>query len=274
LRAEVRAMGLPAHEATWLVDDFAPGGDPAARPDVLAAAARRVAGEPLQYILGHWPFRTLDVEVDSRVLIPRPETEELVDQALVALAHTRATHPRILDLGCGSGVIGLALLVELAQRGVTAQLIAVDQSRDALTVARRNAVKHGCVTASFVQSSWFDELDDSLVGAFDLIVSNPPYVAANEYDQLDPTLFYEPRSALVAPDAQGVGGFGDVAHIIRTSVDWLAPRGALVLEHGADQGVAATLCAVAAGFDEVNDVQDLSGRPRMLVAKRGPVCKD
>jgi release factor glutamine methyltransferase len=268
LRAELRALGLAAHEARWLVDDFAPGGDPAAKPDVLAAAQRRLAGEPLQYVLGHWPFRGLDLDVDARVLIPRPETEELVDHALRALAASDVSSPRIVDLGCGSGAIGLSLVVELEARGISAQLIAVDASADALVVARRNALKHHCLRASFVEGSWFTALDPSLRGQVDLVVSNPPYVTDAEYADLEPELFFEPRTALVAGPSEGIDGMSDLSVIIRESITWLAPHGALVVEHGAAQGAAVVACAREAGFASYRDERDLSGRPRVLVAQK------
>jgi release factor glutamine methyltransferase len=268
LRAELRALGLAAHEARWLVDEFAPGGEAAARVDVLAAAERRLRGEPLQYLLGHWPFRSLDLEVDGRVLIPRPETEELVDHALRALARRGVASPLIVDLGCGSGAIGLSLLAELSSRGLAAQLIAVDASADALAVARRNAVKHRCVGATFVQGDWYEGLDRSLAGHVDLIVSNPPYVTDEEYRGLDPELHFEPKEALVAAPARGIDGFADLASVIAGSVSWLSPRGTLVVEHGARQGAAVVQCARDAGLCDIVDHRDLAGRDRVLVASK------
>lgn len=268
LLADLVEAGLEAREARWLVEEFAPGSDPDAGAAVWAAARRRLAGEPLQYVIGHWPFRGLDLDLDARVLIPRPETEELVDLALAALAHGRAGAPTILDLGCGSGAIGLALLDELRTRGVPATLIALDASEGALEVARRNALKHRLYAVSFVRSTWFDDLDPSLRGRLDLVVSNPPYVGAAEFEDLDPVLRHEPREALVAPDAGGVEGFADLALIVAAAPAWLAPGGALVVEHGAAQGAAAAAAAAAAGMVDVVDHRDLAGRPRILVARR------
>lgn len=259
--------GLARREARWLVEEYAVGADAGARAALRAAAARRLAGEPLQYVLGHWPFRGLDLDLDERVLIPRPETEELVDHALRALATGGSAAPLVLDLGCGSGAIGLSLVTELRARGVAATLVGVDRSPDALDVARRNARKHHVVAASFVCSSWFEELDPSLRGRVDLVVANPPYVGAAELAGLDPVLAHEPRGALVADDADGVAGFADVAAILREVPAWLAPGGAVVLEHGAAQGEAALARARAAGLEAV-DHADLAGRPRVLVARR------
>jgi len=264
---ELAALGLERREARWLVEEFLPGGLPEEMPAVRAAVARRLAGEPLQYIIGHWPFRSLDLDVDPRVLIPRPETEELVDVALRTLAHG-ASAPIILDLGCGSGAIGLSLLQELRERGVIASLVAVDESRDALDVAKRNAIKHRLLNASFVHSSWFESLDPSLRGRLDLIVSNPPYIGEVEFATLDDILTYEPRGALVAPDLDGDVGLADLDIILRDAVSWLAPGASLVLEHGAGQRDALVRRATDYGYVDVQGIDDLSGRARILVATR------
>ena len=268
--ADLVAAGLEAREARWLIEEFAPGPDDDRVEDAAlwAAARRRLDGEPLQYVIGHWPFRGLDLVVDARVLIPRPETEGLVEWALVALARADVAAPTILDLGCGSGAIGLALLDELRGRGVAATLIALDASRDALEVARCNALAHHLSAVSFVRSTWFDDLDPSLAGRLDLVVANPPYVGASELDSLDPVLRHEPRSALVADDAGGVSGFADLAEIIARAPAWLAPGGALVLEHGEAQGEAVLAAAARAGLVNLVDHPDLAGRPRVLVARR------
>jgi release factor glutamine methyltransferase len=246
-----------------LVEEF--GHDPDA---LVAAQRRRLEGEPLQYVLGHWPFRTLDLDLDERVLIPRPETEGLVDVALGELAQSKVAAPLVLDAGCGSGAIGLSLLAELGNRGVHASLVAIDESTDALANARANALKHALHAVTFVHSDWFSALDPSFQGRFDLIVANPPYVSDEEFVELDPVLGFEPRGALVAPDSSGVGGFFDVERVIRQAPDWLGLTGVLVLEHGNAQGDAALSVAKAAGFRECRDLVDLAGHPRVLVARR------
>jgi release factor glutamine methyltransferase len=266
--AELVGLGLERREARWLVEEFLPGGDSDALPGLRAAAQRRLDGEPLQYIIGHWPFRALDLDVDSRVLIPRPETEELVDVALAQLAAAESGAPLIVDLGCGSGAIGLSLLDELRTRGVAATLVALDESTDALDVARSNARKHHLHTVSFVLSSWFDALDESLRSRVDLIVANPPYVGEEEMANLDPVLNYEPRAALVAPDVRGVAGLEDLAIILRNAQTWLRPGGSLVMEHGEGQRRALLDLAKKNGYVHVRDLDDLSGRPRVLVARR------
>jgi release factor glutamine methyltransferase len=260
--ASLVARGLPANEARWLIEEFS---DASA---LERAVIRRLAGEPLQYVIGHWPFRSLDLVVDENVLIPRPETEELVDVALVELAASGAAAPRILDLGCGSGAIGLALLAELEARGIVATLVALDASKAALAVARRNALAHGLTRVSFVESTWFASLDPSLHGGFDLVVANPPYVAASEMASLDPVLAFEPRAALVAPDAEGTPGFGDLAIIIAGAGEWMRDRATLVCEHGASQGEVAVAAAQEAGFARVEDRTDMAGHARILIARR------
>ena len=248
---ELVEIGIERREARWLVEEFVPGNDERARDALMAAARRRLDGEPLQYIVGHWPFRTLDLDVDARALIPRPETEELVDVALRELATGASIAPLIVDLGTGTGAIGLSLLSELSSRGILATLIAVDESSEALSLARQNARKHQLNAVSFVESSWFESLDPSLRGQVDLIVANPPYVDEAEFSTLDPVLHYEPRGALVADSARGVGGFADLDVIITEAFEWLAPGGVLVSEHGDRQGEAVLAAARATGYREV-----------------------
>ena len=266
LISELIGAGLNRREARWLVEEFMPGGDADAILALRLAAERRLEGEPLQYIIGHWPFRGLDLDVDPRVLIPRPETEELVGVALGELARSGAIAPTILDLGCGSGAIGLALVQELGERGVAATLVALDESIDALAVAKRNALKHRLGAVSFVRSSWFDDLDPSFRGHFDLIVANPPYVGLDEFQGLDPVLHYEPRGALIADDTRAGAGLADLDVIIANAPAWLTPTGILVCEHGDRQREAVLDCALRAGFGDVRDLDDLAGSPRILVA--------
>lgn len=269
---ELVALGIERHEARWLLEEFASPGD--ADPAALRAALhRRLAGEPLQYVMGHWPFRALDLDVDPRVLIPRPETEELVDVALGELSgmvevSSGAVAPLILDLGCGSGALGLSVLDELRSRGLVGALIALDESPDALDVARANARKHSLTSVSFVLSSWFEALDPTLRGRVDLIVANPPYVSEREMPGLDPVLLFEPRGALVSPDAEGIEGFEDLGVIVREAREWLRPGGSLVIEHGERQREPLVALAGEMGYTGVRDLDDVRGRPRMFVARR------
>lgn len=260
-------MGLEAREARWIAEEFVPANDPDFVHAAIVAAQRRLSGEPLQYVLGHWPFRSLDLDVDPRVLIPRPETEELVDIALHELAASAVSAPVIADLGTGSGAIILSIVSELRDRGVAATGVAVDASTDALAVARRNALKHRVLTVSMVTSSWWENVDVSLRGHFDLVVSNPPYIGEGEMAALDASLHFEPRSALVARDARGTSGLFDIEEILRTTGPWLAPRGVLILEHGFAQGAATRELAAECGFVEVRTEKDLAGHDRFLVAK-------
>jgi release factor glutamine methyltransferase len=268
LVAELVQSGLEVREARWLVEEFVSGDELYDLPMLYAAAQRRRDGEPIQYVIGHWPFRTLDLDVDPRVLIPRPESEELVGVALDELAKSNVRSPLIMDLGCGSGAIGLALIRELADRGVAATLIAVDVSSDALSVARENAIKHDLHAVSFVRSSWFEDLDESLRGRVDLIVANPPYVGALEFEELEFVLRHEPHGAIVANDALGVVGFEDLDLIISGALDWLSPGGELICEHSNLHRTAALDAATRARFDSVDDVDDMAGHPRILVARR------
>lgn len=268
LVAELVESGLDAREARWLVEEFVSGDEFEDLSTLYAAARRRRDGEPIQYVIGHWPFRSLDLDVDPRVLIPRPESEELVGVALSELAQGNVRAPVIMDLGCGSGAIGLALLRELVERGVAATLIAVDESGDALGVARENAIKHDLHAVSFVQSSWFEDLDESLRGRVDLIVANPPYVGVLEFEDLEDVLRHEPLSAIVASDAHGVVGFEDLDVIISGALGWLSPSGTLICEHSNVHRTAVIEAATRAGFNSVDDLDDMAGHPRILVARR------
>jgi release factor glutamine methyltransferase len=173
-----------------------------------------------------------------------------------------------MDLGCGSGAIGLALLGELAQRGVAATLVGVDESEDALVVARANALKHDLQDARFVRSSWFDDVDEALRGTVDLIVANPPYVGADEFERLDAVLRHEPLGAIISNDSGGVVGFEDLATIIASAPGWLAAKGVLVCEHSNLHRDAVLDAARHAGFTGFEDLDDMAGNPRILVARR------
>jgi release factor glutamine methyltransferase len=267
LVTELIDAGLDRREARWLVEEFSPSNHETIAA-MREAAQRRLDGEPIQYVLGHWPFRSLDLDLDPRVLIPRPETEELVGHAFDELMQRRPTSPLIVDLGCGSGAIGLSLLFELRQLGVHATLVAVDSSRDALDVTRANAAKHELDGVTTVHSSWFDGLDESLRGRVDLIVANPPYVGATEFATLDPVLGYEPFGALVSEDTKNAEGFLDLEKIIGQSCPWLVANGLLICEHGNMHRAAALQAAQDAMFADVRDLDDMFGNPRFLIAKR------
>jgi release factor glutamine methyltransferase len=213
---------------------------------------RRQRREPLAYVLGEWGFRRLTLEVDRRVLIPRPETEVLVERCLERMRDV--PEPRVLDLGVGSGAIALAI----AEEHQGARVLAVDRSADALAVARANLAR------SFVDGRVELRRGDLLAGVagpFDLVVANPPYVSPEEYETLQPEIrLYEPREALV-----GVGVGAEIAGAAR---DVLAPGGWLLLECGDGQaeGLAAQLQAL--GYQEVATTPDLAGRERIVEARR------
>ena len=223
---------------------------------------RRAAGEPLQYVLGCWGFRTLDLFVDRRVLIPRPETETVVEVALAELRRLQADTPVAVDLGTGSGAIALSLAREVPHLEVWG----VDRSPGALAVARANLAGLGRAGTAvrLVEGEWFAALPPSLRGSVDLVVSNPPYVAAHEVDDLPPEVaHWEPREALVA----GPTGLEQIAVIVGQAAGWLARPGALVVEIAPHQRVEAMTLAAEAGFDEVDVRDDLAGRARVLVGR-------
>ncbi len=268
-------------EARWLMEHV--DGDTGL---ALALADRRAAGEPLQYVLGRWPFRSLDLAVDRRVLIPRPETEQVVEVALAELASLVAHAPAVsgssgprnpvcLDLGTGSGAIALSLAVEGGSLSPGLVVWATDASRDALDVAagNLNELSHRDPAAAervrLVEGRWFDALPASVAGTVDLLVSNPPYVAEADFPHLDPTVRqWEPRGALVAPDAHGVGGMADIETIIAGASRWLRATGVMVIEIDPAQTGAALAAAQRAGWNRCRTGRDLAGRVRMVVARR------
>ena len=228
-----------------------------------AMLARWRAGEPLQYVLGHWSFRRLDLMVDARVLIPRPETELVVETAL-ELAGAMIGEPplRCADMGTGSGAIGLSLAFEMP-RG-TVEVWLTDVSADALDVARANAAGLGIAGAGvrFGQGPWFAALPAELKGTFGLIVSNPPYIATGDPEVEAVVHHWEPAGALYA----GADGLDAVRAIAEGALEWLAPGGRLVLEIGARQGNAVAELLTSAGLPDVEVRTDLAGRDRIAVA--------
>jgi release factor glutamine methyltransferase len=284
---------MPAVEARWLVEEVSgldrsrwsepaiPGG--AARLAVMVE--RRLAGEPLQYVLGRWSFRGLDLRVDPRVLIPRPETEVVAEVAIAEArglhlpppADARALHlslPRhgpgaagdpfvVADLGTGSGAIALALAAELDG----AEVWATDVSPDALAVARENltTIASAASRVSLAEGMWYEALPTGLRGRLRMIVSNPPYVREAEFAGLPREVRdYEPVGALVA----GPTGRECLEHLVTAGLDWLAPAGALVLELAPHQAGPMRAVAERAGYGDVAVHADLAGRDRVLVAHR------
>jgi release factor glutamine methyltransferase len=270
----VAGCGLDPQEARWLAEEASGerwsaivAGD--LRTNALlhrrftAMVSRRLAGEPLQYVLGHWSFRGLDLLVDRRVLIPRPETEWVVEAALGTIAPDRSDLV-VVDLGVGSGAIALALARELWPRA--ARVVATDASPAALDVARANLAGLGRpgTRVELHQGSWFEALPDDLRGAVDLLVSNPPYVSPA--DPLPAEVAdWEPAAALVP----GPTGLEAVETILAGAPTWLAPAAAVVVEIGETQGSAAAAAAAAAGLTRVEIGRDPAGRDRWVVARRG-----
>ena len=283
LVSELAAMVGAAHEARFIVDEVLGTGSEATAglatvPGSAVAAARalavrRRAGEPLQYLLGHWAFRTLDLIVDKRVLIPRPETEQVVAEALTEVPRLGTPNPIIVDVGTGSGAIALSLATELAGSHPDGNVWAIDTSADALAVAAANlqrvrAVHPDMLPVEIVQGCWLQPLPPSLRGMVDLIVSNPPYVAEAEWADLPPEVQCEPRGALVAPDgSDGTPGLAGVEAVLTEALSWLAPRGAVIIELAPHQAEAAQRLARAAGYGEVRVAPDLARRLRTLIGR-------
>jgi release factor glutamine methyltransferase len=214
---------------------------------------RRATGEPLAYVIGRKDFWSLQLTVTPAVLVPRPETELLVERALALRTEESG---RVVDLGTGSGAIALALASERPGW----QIVATDVSEEALRIARANAASASLRQVQFLQGSWFEPL----VGCtFDLIVSNPPYVAADHPAMQDPALRHEPRGALTP----GVDAMAGLRAIIESAPDYLERDGWLLLEHGADQASAVTRELVARGLRHVRSHRDLAGHERMTEAQ-------
>jgi release factor glutamine methyltransferase len=227
-----------------------------------AMVARYRAGEPLAYVMGHWSFRTIELMVDRRVLIPRPETEMVAGRAL-ELARGVADQRRVVDLGTGSGAIGLSLAAELPIMGTEVWL--TDYSTDAVDVARANAIGLGRAAANVrvCHGSWFDALPVDVRGEIDVVVSNPPYIADGDAEVAESVLEYEPHTALFAGD----DGLDGVRTIARDARDWLRSGGWLVMEIGYQQGDAVKALLEGFGFVDVAIANDLTGRPRIAEAR-------
>ena len=209
---------------------------------------RRQSGEPVAYILGQQEFWSQTIEVDARVLIPRPDTELLVERALVRSGQTDS----IIDLGTGSGAVAIALAIERPGCVITA----VDVSACVLAVAKHNIARLGIQNIRLVQSSWYDGLDDC--DSFDVVVSNPPYVKPDD-PHLRTGLRFEPRSALVA----GNRGLQDLQCIIAASVAIVRPGGWLLVEHACDQGAEVRESFIEHGYCNVTTYPDLSSNERV-----------
>jgi release factor glutamine methyltransferase len=239
----LRALGRSETDRGWLLAHDTDELPAAVESNLMALAERRAAGEPLAYLVGHKEFHGLDLQVDARVLIPRPDTETLANWAIEIVQELDAA--RVIDLGTGSGAIALAVKKACPH----AEVQATDASADALAVARANARRHA-LDVSFRQASWLDRAE----GRFDVIVSNPPYIA--EGDEHLPALSHEPATALVS----GPDGLAAIRAIVAQAPARLAAGAWLLLEHGWDQ--APRVLLRSAGFGYVASRRDLAGIER------------
>jgi release factor glutamine methyltransferase len=219
-------------------------------------------GEPLQYVMGRWAFRYLDVMVDSRVLIPRPETEVLAGIVIEQGRNMQTAGHEVLvaDLGTGSGVIGLAVLSELPFESCTVWM--TDVSQDALHVARANAVGIGraATRARFAEGNWCDALPKEQKNSFDIIVANPPYIALDDVEVESSVRLWEPHSALFSGD----DGLDDITQIVDQSRLWLRAGGMLAIEMGHQQGAAVHQLFLDNNFVDVDIHRDLADRERFV----------
>ena len=248
LEAELLLCSILGCERVWLIAHAEEAIDSSRARSAQAWFARRHAGEPVSYITGWREFYGLALRMTPEVLIPRPETEGLVELALDRLP--LGAPARVLELGTGSGAIAIALASERPGLGI----VATDVSEAALALARRNARDHGA-EIDFILSDWFDALGPE---QFDLIVSNPPYVAAGDAHLEQGDVRFEPRLSLVG----GGDGLACIRKIAERAQNRLRPGGGLLLEHGYDQGDRCVELLSSLGYAEVADFHDLAGWPR------------
>ncbi len=245
------ALALDVPRA-WLLAHGEQRPDNAARDRFKALLTRRLAGEPMAYLRGRQGFWSLDLDVTPDVLVPRPETERLVELALARMG----ARGRLTDLGTGSGAIALALASERPDW----QIIATDRSAAALAVAAGNAHRLG-LHVEFRHGDWFAPLAGE---RFNIIVSNPPYIAPDDTCLQGDGVRHEPRAALAA----AADGLADLATITAAAPDHLLPGGWLLLEHGADQDPAVRELLAGAGFEGIATHVDLAGRPRVTLGQQ------
>ncbi|MCH1513734.1 MAG: peptide chain release factor N(5)-glutamine methyltransferase [Acidimicrobiales bacterium] len=262
-------------EAKWMIEevsgitqlcDYKEQAKPIQLKRLNRLIERRVAGEPLQYVLGRWQFRELDLFVDDRVLIPRPETEILVGYALEECKSKKSdlngTRPlNVADLGCGSGAIGLSIAREVQEVSVWC----TDASQGAIAVTRANLAGLGMAgqKVSISQGSWFEALPEEMLGKFDIVISNPPYISDSEELPLEVSE-WEPSSSL----RSGPLGTEDLSFLLNNSIEWLSAEGLLILELAPMQADVMAEEAKNLKYREVKLQHDLTGRDRVLMAKK------
>ena len=262
-------------EAKWMIEevsgvtnlhDYQEQAKPIQLKRLSKLIERRLTGEPLQYVLGRWQFRELDLFVDDRVLIPRPETEILVGYALEEckskknqLDETRSLN--VADLGCGSGAIGLSIAREIQEVSVWC----TDVSEGAIAVTRANLAGLGMAgqKVSISQGSWFEALPQEMLEKFDVIISNPPYISDSEELPLEVSE-WEPSSSL----RSGPLGTEDLSFLLNNSIEWLSAEGQLILELAPMQADEMVEEAKNLNFREVQLRHDLAGRERVLIARK------
>ena len=275
LATTVQQLGN-AQEARWLCE-HASGMDSAefsTEQDQLVTVAcakslhsmvrDRLSGVPLQYVMKRWAFRYLDVMVDERVLIPRPETEQVVQIALDIARKIEGNGAlRVVDLGTGSGVIGLSMAFELGAEAAHVWL--TDASVDALDVARANMIGIGRAATNVrtAHGSWWNALPQDIAGQIDIAICNPPYIAQDSSEVAPDVQMYEPHSALYAHD----NGLADLRTVIEGAATWLKQSGWLVLEIGYQQGTDVLAMMTAGGLIDAEIKKDLSGRDRIAVGR-------
>jgi release factor glutamine methyltransferase len=252
--AEVLMQAAIEQSLAWLISygDTTPSAEHTKR--FYAYIARRHAGEPIAYIVGHKEFWSLDLDVNKHVLVPRVDTETLVEAALDIISKDQDY--AIADLGTGSGAIALAIAKERPQ----AKVVAIDVSEDALRVAQNNANKHSISNVSFLLSDWFAGLKGQ---QFDVIVSNPPYVRSDDPHLNRGDLPAEPDLALIGKD----DGLGDIRRIVSDAKAHLKGDKTLIIEHGCDQGDVVNHIFLDHGFKNVVTHRDLSRLPRCTSGK-------
>lgn len=251
-RIEVRSLlqAVLQVDRAWLIAHDSERVAPEQQRQFDAHFERRLAGEPLAYILGEREFYGLNFKVTPATLIPRSDTELLVELAL------QRGPMSVLDLGTGSGAIALSIAHTRSETQVTA----VDASAAALAVARENVVRLGLANVMLIQSDWYAALAGR---TFDLIVSNPPYIVADDPHLVQGDLPFEPASALVS----GADGLDDIRHIVAAAPHYLQPGGELLLEHGYDQAAQVRLLLEQRGFVEIHSACDLAGIERVTGAR-------
>jgi release factor glutamine methyltransferase len=258
-RAEVRLLlsRVLARDAAWLAahDDYE-------ESNARTAVARRRAGEPVAYILGYREFYGRKFKCTPAALIPRPETELLLEELIVATPMRYEGNPArmtldVLDVGTGTGCIAITLALECAPTGIEIRVCACDLSRDALAIARENANALGATNIELIESDWFSAFDAHKI--FDVIVSNPPYISPNDPHLFKGDLRFEPWLAL----CDRVDGLESYRELVRGAKKHLREGGMLIVEHGYDQGESVPALFREAGFADVEMIRDLAGNARV-----------